>query len=53
MHQSLFKADATARGLQLPKCSINQRGQQPITDEQAPDGYVKPIESGLTSQKVA
>ena len=27
------KAHATARGLQLPKCSINQRGQQPIADE--------------------
>jgi hypothetical protein len=25
--------NATARGLQLPICSIDQRGPQPITDE--------------------
>ena len=27
------KSHATARGLQLPICSIDQRGQQLITDE--------------------
>ncbi len=30
---NVTKTHATARGLQLPKCSINQRGQQPIADE--------------------
>ena len=46
------KCHATARGLQLPICSIDQRGQQPIAVQQVLDGYGKPNETVEASLNV-
>ncbi|VXA81951.1 hypothetical protein AERO8C_120435 [Aeromonas veronii] len=43
------ESHATARGLQLPICSIDQRGQQPIAAQQVLDGYGKPNETAEAS----
>ena len=40
------KSHATARGLQLPICSLDPRWQQPIAAQQVLDGYGKPNETG-------
>ncbi len=46
-----LKSYATARGLQLPICFLDPRGQQPITAQQVLDGYGKSNEAGPASTK--
>ncbi|MFB2713091.1 hypothetical protein ACE1BU_19860 [Aeromonas veronii] len=42
-------SNATARGLQLPICSLDPRWQQPIATQQVLDGYGKPNETAEAS----
>lgn len=43
---------ATARGLQLPICSLDPRWQQPIAVQQVLSGYGKPNETAEARLKV-
>jgi len=47
-----YKIHATARGLQLPICSLDQRWQQPIAVQQVLNGHGKPNEAAEASLKV-
>jgi len=46
------KFNATARGLQLPICSLDQRWQQPIAVQQVLNGHGKPNETAWASLKM-
>ncbi len=46
------KSHATARGLQLPICSLDPRWQQPIAVQQVLNGHRKPNETAEASLKV-
>lgn len=50
--RNVTKSHATARGLQLPICSLDQRWQQPIAVQQVLDGYGKPNETTCASLKM-
>ena len=44
-----MESNATARGLQLPICSLDPRWQQPIAAQQVPDSHCKPNEAACAS----
>jgi len=49
MRRISTQSHATARGLQLPICSLDPRWQQPIAAQQVLDGYGKPNEAACAS----